>query len=87
MSYNAGDARACYTHERIYLRALLITYADGSIQPGVALPDGRFIFGTENNITTYSSEKVLIHLNPGARIMWTPDTDATINHVMEDEGL
>lgn len=66
--------------ERIYLRAMWLRYPDGEIRQGIALPDDRFIFGGN---TTYSSERVMLHLNPGAILEWTPDADETINHVME----
>lgn len=71
--------------ERIYLRALLVEFPDSDRETfqAIALPDGRFIIG--GNIT-YSSERTLLKHNPDARIYWTPDADATINHV-EDEGL
>lgn len=67
-------------NERIHLRALLIIYADGAIIPAIALPDDRIIVGSN---VTYSSERALVYLHPGARIEWTPQADATINHVME----
>ncbi len=76
---------------RIPLRAMALVWPSDpqhgararSIQ-GIALPDGRFIFGGNQ---TYSSERVMLKLNPGAVVEWHPNADEAINYVMpiEDE--
>ena len=70
--------------ERIPLRSLLLRLADGTVWQGIALPDDRFIF---HGNRTYSSERVMLALNPGATIEWTPRADKTINHVMPEDEL
>jgi hypothetical protein len=63
--------------ERIPLRAFYVEGIDPPMH-GIALPDGRLIVGGH---WTYSSEQALVKHNPGARLVWMPDVDATINHV------
>lgn len=79
------------TDGRIRLRAMMLVWPqDGPFsareyqRQGIALPDGRFIFGGNQ---TYSSERVLLALNPGARIEWLPDADDVINYVMPEDKL
>lgn len=73
---------------RIPLRAMALewTIDPFSVRPGVvqgiALPDGRFIF---NGNFTYSSEAIMLKFNPGARIVWCPSADATINHITPED--
>src|SRR5262245_41190443 len=75
---------------RIRLRAMALVWprATGSARPdtvpGIALPDGRFIFGGNQ---TYSSERVMLALNPGAHDEWHPQVDDTINYVMPEEQI
>jgi hypothetical protein len=72
--------------ERIPLRAMALTWGDAPerIRQGIALPDGRFIFGGNQ---TYSSERVMLALNPGAKVEWHPHADATINYVMPEDTI
>lgn len=76
------------THGRIPLRAMLLRW-DGdshSVRPhivqGIALPDGRFIFGGNQ---TYSSEQEMLKYNPGAVIEWASEgANQAINYVTGD---
>lgn len=49
---------------------------------GICLPDGRFVLlSADDGVATFSNEERLLRYNPGARLLWTPQIDATINHV------
>lgn len=74
--------------ERIVLRAMALvweqSHANGvrpSSVPGIALPDGRFIF---HGNQTYSTEELMLKYNPGAHIEWLPWADAVINATESD---
>lgn len=64
----------------IQLRAMALVWKDepdGGIRSttvqGVALPDGRFLF---HGMHSYSSEQVMLKLNPGATVEWFPHVDS-----------
>ena len=67
--------------EFIALRAFIVTGAEPHTH-GIALPDGRLIVGGH---ATFSSERALKKLYPGAAIIWAPDVDETINRVMPED--